>query len=427
MRTLPLLALIVAATEARADRLLAVANSSGSTTLFRYDDQSADFSLVADIPTCGSPSSVAILRGGLRAYVACRGDGSVRAIHTGTRVVTTLHAGFGAQPRRLLLSADESKLYVSSLRLYEVSEITLATGAERHVVIGDLPESLALSPDGTLFVVPRALVLATLGIFRIDPVAFTATQMTIANLPASEVIDGIAVAHGGDRLVAGGAEHETVYYIEDPSSCAPCSAATQPMPGLWAGGVAFDDHLDEAWVGVGTAIRSTARPLSFPIRWPLGILVVDQPILLVMAASNVDNLVEVWDTVAAQYHRTLSVAPATGPVAVAFSETVWRPFLTGYGNLGLSYKVLSKPVVGVIRHVNMGAEKANVAGAQLEGPPEITMVDGCKGKSLLHDAACTIEVRCTPRTKKVYTARLIVRSDAENKEAVSDVVCAPAP
>jgi DNA-binding beta-propeller fold protein YncE len=425
MRLLPLLVLVAASSPAHADRLLAVANRSGSTTLFRYDDQSADFTVVADVPTCDTPTKVAILRGGLRAYVACSGDGSVRAIHTGTRVVTTLVAGRGGQPRDLVLSADESKLYVSSLQLHDVTEIALATGAQRHATLGATPDHLALSPDGTLYATARDVFGFVAGVFRIDPLSFTATQMSIAGVTTNEVIGGIAVGHGGDLLVATGLETTRVYYIDDPSTCAPCSSSTQVFTDLWVGGVAFDDHLDEAWIPVGDEIRSTVRPLFFPVVWPRDILVVDQPILLVIAASAIDDTVEIWDTITATYHRTLSVAPASDPSGVAFSETVWRPFLTGYGNLRLSYRVLGVTVALPIRYANMGAEDAHVIGAQLEGPPVFAIVDGCKGKTLKHDAVCTVDVRCSPREKKTYTARVTMRSDAENKEVVSDVVCAP--
>ncbi len=100
------------------------------------------------------PRSVAFLPNGSRAYVNAENDGAVTVVdcakHAVIQTITLGERGV-IKPMALLLSADASKLYVSTGRGHKVFVIDTATNSvSGSFEVGERPWGIALSPDGKI-------------------------------------------------------------------------------------------------------------------------------------------------------------------------------------------------------------------------------------------------------------------------------------
>jgi len=98
------------------------------------------------------PRSVAFLSDGSRAYVNAENDGSVVVVDAVKQeMIQTISLGKPGviKPMAVLVSADSTKLYVSTGRGHQVFTIDTATNkVAGSVEVGPRPWGMALSPDG---------------------------------------------------------------------------------------------------------------------------------------------------------------------------------------------------------------------------------------------------------------------------------------
>ena len=144
------------------------------------------------IPVSADPGDVIFNRAGPVAYVSTFYGNNVHIIDVATGNQTAL-VSFGQNAYRLALSADESKLFVTSVtgRLSSVSTTSPST-LPTSVLLGGSLQGIALSPSGT-----SLYVTATDGrIVRLDP----ATLATVASGTVSGRLQDVAVSPDGSEL-----------------------------------------------------------------------------------------------------------------------------------------------------------------------------------------------------------------------------------
>jgi PQQ-dependent catabolism-associated beta-propeller protein len=108
--------------------------------------------IVATIPVGHRPRSIAFMPDGSRAYVNAENDGTVVVVDPKKhKMIKTISLGKPGviKPMGVLLSADASRLYVSTGRGRQVFTIDTATDTVvGSVEVGQRPWGIALSPDG---------------------------------------------------------------------------------------------------------------------------------------------------------------------------------------------------------------------------------------------------------------------------------------
>jgi YVTN family beta-propeller protein len=133
--------------------LLVVNPDSNSLTLVN----TADRSILAEIPVGTDPRTVTVDDAGQRAYVANRGSGSVSVVDLATsQTITEVHVG--SRPYGLVVSPSGGTLYVSDQGLHRL--VTLDTASLEMVSsrpLASRPSGLGLSPDGETLLVTHLL------------------------------------------------------------------------------------------------------------------------------------------------------------------------------------------------------------------------------------------------------------------------------
>ncbi len=157
------------------------------------------------VPTGEFPYDVAVKSdktsgAAVTAYASSQRDDEVLAVNIATKAVTRIHVG--SQPNKILLSSDQSLLYVANGNDDSVSVIdtnsnqvvrTISLSRPGEKYKGSNPNSLALSPDGgTLYV--------TLGTENAVAVVNLVTNQVAGRIPTGWYPNSVSVSQDGKRL-----------------------------------------------------------------------------------------------------------------------------------------------------------------------------------------------------------------------------------
>jgi YVTN family beta-propeller protein len=164
------------------------------------------FQAGGSVATGEYPFSVAIVSdsqgAALKAYVTSQRDNEVLSVDLGTNTVTRLPVG--GQPNQLLLSADQTRLYVANGNSDSISVIntlnnvvvrTLSIGRPGERYKGANPNSLALSPDG------RQLYVTLGGENAIALINLNSGQV-VGRIPTGWYPNSVSVSQDGTTLFA---------------------------------------------------------------------------------------------------------------------------------------------------------------------------------------------------------------------------------
>jgi len=164
--------------------------------------------------TSNFPLGIAVLRGGQTAYVAAERDDAVYALDTHSAAKPALAANIvvGAHPVALILSPDQTRLFVANSLSDTVSVIDTGTNAVVGTILlrpdmardlpGATPTALALSADGKILYV-------ALGDMNAIAVVDAAAMQLRGYIPAGWYPSALAVI-GNDRLLVANAKGTTV-------------------------------------------------------------------------------------------------------------------------------------------------------------------------------------------------------------------------
>ncbi len=137
----------------------------------------------------------------MRVYVTSQRDGQVMSVDPATGAFGAIHVG--GEPGRMILSADQTRLYVATPDLDEVEVIDTATDTvSRRLSVarggdhlrGAMPNDLALSPDGIL-------LYATLGGENAVAVLSLKTGTVQGRIPTGWYPSALALTNQGKTLV----------------------------------------------------------------------------------------------------------------------------------------------------------------------------------------------------------------------------------
>jgi YVTN family beta-propeller protein len=137
----------------------------------------------ADVGLAGPPGKI---------YVTMYGDDEITVIDQATRTVVA-HIPVGKGPAILLSTPDKKKLYTANWLDNSISAVDVATHAVKSIPMGSRPWAVAMSPDG-------ASVYAGLGANRIAVVS-TATDAVARSIDTSpDLPESVAVSADGTTL-----------------------------------------------------------------------------------------------------------------------------------------------------------------------------------------------------------------------------------
>ena len=135
------------------DGFLVVANPDNNSVTF-FDVRGDRNRRIAEVPVQKEPSSVAILPGGNKTYVANTASGTVSVITAnlanGAISRTLKHIIVDTEPYAVVLTPNGSKLYVANARSHSLTVIDTQTDqvVRRVLNVGVEPRGLAISNDG---------------------------------------------------------------------------------------------------------------------------------------------------------------------------------------------------------------------------------------------------------------------------------------
>ena len=135
------------------DGFLVVANPDNNSVTF-FDVRGDRNRRIAEVPVQKEPSSVAILPGGNKTYVANTASGTVSVITAnlanGAISRTLKHIIVDTEPYAVVLTPNGSKLYVANARSHSLTVIDTQTDqvVRRVFNVGVEPRGLAISNDG---------------------------------------------------------------------------------------------------------------------------------------------------------------------------------------------------------------------------------------------------------------------------------------
>jgi len=164
--------------------------------------------------TSNFPLGIAVLRGGQTAYVAAERDDAVYALDTRNPAKPALLAniGVGAHPAALLLSPDQTRLFVANSLSDTVSVIDTGSNAVVGTILlrpdmardlpGATPTALALSADGKMLYV-------ALGDMNAIAVVDAGAMQLRGYIPVGWYPSAIAII-GSDRLLVANAKGTTL-------------------------------------------------------------------------------------------------------------------------------------------------------------------------------------------------------------------------
>jgi YVTN family beta-propeller protein len=144
-----------------------------------------------------------------KVYVTSARDGQVLSVPTSGGGFKVIPVGGG--PGKSLLSADQSRLYVANPDADEIEIIDTARDVETGVISllrpgyryrGSMPNSLALSPDGTT-------LYSTLGGENAVAVIDLASQKVVGRIPTAWYPTSVTVSADGKTLFVLNAKHES--------------------------------------------------------------------------------------------------------------------------------------------------------------------------------------------------------------------------
>lgn len=135
------------------DAFLAVANPDNNSVTF-FDVRGDRNRRLAEVPVQKEPSSVAMLPGGGKTYVANTVSGTVSVVTAnlanGAISRTLKHIVVGTEPYAVVLTPNATKLYVANARSHSLSVIDTQTDQVIRTIsnVGVEPRGLAISNDG---------------------------------------------------------------------------------------------------------------------------------------------------------------------------------------------------------------------------------------------------------------------------------------
>jgi YVTN family beta-propeller protein len=171
------------------------------------------------------PRSMVITRDGKSLYVTFERSRVVGRLDPNTgKVLATIPMGMKGT-RYLTLSKDESRLFAANVVSDNISVIDLERGqVDRHMIAGDFPEGMALSPDG------KTLWVGSQGSNDIRVLDVTADPVIVATIPAHGAAARLAFTPDGKRVVVTCPANNLIFVFDAESHEVVESIHTNPDP-----------------------------------------------------------------------------------------------------------------------------------------------------------------------------------------------------
>lgn len=195
---------------------VAVAPDGRTAYVTNYGDRQAGRSIsVVDLgsltarelplDSLGRPHGVVVAAG--RVYVTAEVNQAVARLDEAATGVDWVARTGQVATHMVVASPDGRTLYTANVGSGNVTRLTLASGAVRHIAVGPQPEGIALSPDG------RELWVGHNGDGAVSVIAVR-TEEVVATLPVGTMPIRLAFTPDGRRVLASDARGDAVVVID---------------------------------------------------------------------------------------------------------------------------------------------------------------------------------------------------------------------
>jgi YVTN family beta-propeller protein len=199
--------------------------NSRKNTISVFDVRKHELIERIQIPDIYGPRSMVMTRDGKTMYVTFEKSRVVGQIDAATGKVTAEIPMGMKGTRFLVLSPDDSRLYAANVVSDNFSIIDLDRNAvDRHILAGDFPEGMALSPDG------KMLWVASQGSNDIRVVDVTGDAQVVATIPVHAAPARLAFTPDGKRVIVTCPADDRIFVFDGDSHEVVESFHSKPDP-----------------------------------------------------------------------------------------------------------------------------------------------------------------------------------------------------